>query len=223
MNKLLKIFCFCGLFCLWNCSKNSMHPNLINKKVCKQILVKNYFDANEYIINDDISIQELYELLQNATLCDIIKLPPRLVLTIKGTNYHQTFFICDDYIKDDKRKIYRCKKNIEKELKKIIKDNRSHNGLERSEWQAVYSENISRGQLNWPLRTYYITSMTTCTQVHGEVACSSLWRTWILRRRDRADNCRRLGNAEQLWDYGQGIGKQGTRKTYSRKHILSMC
>ena len=55
---------------------------------------------------------------------------------------------CDDYIKDDKRKIYRCKKNIEKELKKIIKDNRSHNGLERSEWQAVYSENISRGQLN---------------------------------------------------------------------------
>ena len=134
------------------------HPNLINKKVCKQILVKNYFDDNEYIINDDISIQELYELLQNATLCDIIKLPPRLVLTIKGTNYHQTFFICDDYIKDDKRKIYRCKKNIEKELKKIIKDNRSHNGLERSEWQAVYSENISRGQLNRPLRTYYITT-----------------------------------------------------------------
>lgn len=85
-------------------------------------------------------------------------MPPRLVLTIKGTNYHQTFFICDDYIKDDKRKIYRCKKNIEKELKKIIKDNRSHNGLERSEWQAVYSENISRGQLNRPLRTYYITT-----------------------------------------------------------------
>ena len=138
MNKLLKIFCFCGLFCLWNCCKNSIHPNLINKKVCKQILLKNYFDDNEYIINDDISIQELYELLQNATLCDIIKLPPRLVLTIKGTNYHQTFFICDDYIKDDKRKIYRCRKNIEKELKKIIKDNRSHNGLERSEWQAVY-------------------------------------------------------------------------------------
>ena len=80
MNKLLKIFCFCGLFCLWNCCKNSIHPNLINKKVCKQILVKNYFDDNEYIINDDISIQELYELLQNATLCDIIKLPPRLVL-----------------------------------------------------------------------------------------------------------------------------------------------
>ena len=112
MNKLLKIFCFCGLFCLWNCCNNSIHPNLINKKVCKQILVKNYFDDNEYILNDDISIQELYELLQNATLCDIIKLPPRLVLTIKGTNYHQTFFICDDYIKDDKRKIYRCKKNV---------------------------------------------------------------------------------------------------------------
>ena len=52
----------------------------------------------------------------------IIKLPPRLVLTIKGRNYHQTFFICDNYIKDDKRKIYRCKKNIEKELKKIIKE-----------------------------------------------------------------------------------------------------
>ena len=93
MYKLLKIFCFCGLFCLWNCCKNSIHPNLINKKVCKQILIKNYFDDNKYIINDDISIQELYELLQNATLCDIIKLPPRLVLTIKGTNYHQTFFI----------------------------------------------------------------------------------------------------------------------------------
>ena len=102
---------------------------------CKNI--KNYFDDNEYIINDDISIQELYELLQNATLCDIIKLPPRLVLTIKGTNYHQTFFICDDYIKDDKRKIYRCRKNIEKELKKIIKDNRSYNGWKRSEWQAI--------------------------------------------------------------------------------------
>lgn len=122
MNKLLRIFCFCGLFCLWNCCKNSIHPNLINKKVCKQILVKNYFDDNEYIINNDISIQELYELLQNATLCDITKLPPRLVLTIKGRNYHQTFFICDNYIKDDKRKIYRCKKNIEKELKKIIKE-----------------------------------------------------------------------------------------------------
>ena len=122
MNKLLKIFCLYGLFCLCSCCKNSINPNLINKKVCKQILVKNYFDDNEYIINDDISIQELYELLQNATLCDIIKLPPRLVLTIKGTNYHQTFFICDDYIKDDKRKIYRCKKNIEKELKKIIKE-----------------------------------------------------------------------------------------------------
>ena len=121
MNKLLKIFCFCGLFCLWNCCKNSIHPNLINKKVCKQILVKNYFNDNGYIINNNVSIQELYELLQNATLCDIIKLPPRLVLTIKGTNYHQTFFICDNYIKDDKRKIYRCKKNIEKELKKIIK------------------------------------------------------------------------------------------------------
>ena len=137
MSKLLKIFCFCGLFCLWNCCKNSIHPNLINKKVCKQILVKNYFNDNEYIINNDVSIQELYELLQNATLCDIIKLPPRLVLTIKGTNYHQTFFICDDYIKDNKRKIYRCKKNIEKELKKIIKDNRSYNGWERSEWQAI--------------------------------------------------------------------------------------
>ena len=122
MNKLLKIFCFYGLFCLCYCCKNSINPNLINKKVCKQILVKNYFDDNEYTINDDISIQELYELLQNATLCDIIKLPPRLVLTIKGTNYHQTFFICDNYIKDDKRKIYKCKKNIEKELKKIIKE-----------------------------------------------------------------------------------------------------
>ena len=122
MNKLLKIFCLYGLFCLCYCCKNSINSNLINKKVCKQILVKNYFDDNEYIINDDISIQELYELLQNATLCDIIKLPPRLVLTIKGINYHQTFFICDNYIKDDKRKIYRCKKNIEKELKKIIKE-----------------------------------------------------------------------------------------------------
>ena len=97
MNKLLKIFCFCWLFCLCDCCKNSIHPNLINKKACKQILVKNYFDDNEYIINNDISIQELYELLRNATLCDITKLPPRLVLTIKGRNYHQTFFICDNY------------------------------------------------------------------------------------------------------------------------------
>ena len=72
MNKLLKILCFCGLFCLCDCC--------------------------------------------------IIKLPPRLVLTIKGRNYHQTFFICDNYIKDDKRKIYRCKKNIEKELKKMIEE-----------------------------------------------------------------------------------------------------
>ena len=37
-------------------------------------------------------------------------------------------------------------------------DNRSYNGLERSEWQAVYRENILRGQLNRPLRTYYITT-----------------------------------------------------------------
>lgn len=43
MNKLLKIFCFCGLFCLCDCCKNSIHPNLINKKVCKQILVKKLF------------------------------------------------------------------------------------------------------------------------------------------------------------------------------------
>ena len=57
-----------------------------------------------------------------------------------------------------KEKYIDVKKNIEKELKKIIKDNRSHNGLERSEWQAVYSENISCGQLNRPLRTYYITT-----------------------------------------------------------------
>jgi len=57
-----------------------------------------------------------------------------------------------------KEKYIDVKKNTEKELKKIIKDNRSHNGLERSEWQAVYSENISRGQLNRPLRTYYITT-----------------------------------------------------------------
>ena len=40
MNKLLKIFCFYGLFCLCYCCKNSINPNLINKKVCKQILVK---------------------------------------------------------------------------------------------------------------------------------------------------------------------------------------
>ena len=79
--------------------------------------MKNYFNDNKYIINDNVSIQELYELLQNATLCDIIKMPPRLVLTIKGTNYHQTFFICDDYIKDDKRKIYRCKKKYRKGVK----------------------------------------------------------------------------------------------------------
>lgn len=37
-------------------------------------------------------------------------------------------------------------------------DKRSYNGLERSEWQAVYRENILRGQLNRPLRTYYITT-----------------------------------------------------------------
>lgn len=118
MNKLLKIFCFCGLFCLCDCCKNSIHPNLINKKVCKQILVKNYFDDNEYIINNDISIQELYELLQNATLCDIIKLPPRLVLTIKGRNYHQTFFICDNYIKMTKEKYIDVKK-----YRKGVKEN----------------------------------------------------------------------------------------------------
>ena len=89
MNKLLKIFCFCGLFCLWNCCKNSIHPNLINEKVCKQILVKNYFDDNEYIINNDVSIQELYELFQNATLCDITKLPPRLVCMLFLQQFHR--------------------------------------------------------------------------------------------------------------------------------------
>jgi len=34
-------------------------------------------------------------------------------------------------------------------------DNRMCHGLARSEWQTVYRENVLRGQLNLPLRTYY--------------------------------------------------------------------
>jgi RHS repeat-associated protein len=34
-------------------------------------------------------------------------------------------------------------------------DNRKEQGVTRSEWQAVYRENILRGQLNLPLRTHY--------------------------------------------------------------------
>ena len=36
-----------------------------------------------------------------------------------------------------KEKYIDVKKKIEKELKKIIKDNRSYNGWKRSEWQAI--------------------------------------------------------------------------------------
>ena len=38
-------------------------------------------------------------------------------------------------------------------------DSRSENGIERSEWQAVFRENILREQLGRPLRTHYITNM----------------------------------------------------------------
>ena len=36
-------------------------------------------------------------------------------------------------------------------------DDRDENGIKRSEWQAVYRENILRGQLSLPLRTHYKT------------------------------------------------------------------
>lgn len=38
-------------------------------------------------------------------------------------------------------------------------DDRRDNGVKRDEWQAVYRENILRGQLNEPLRTHYIKSV----------------------------------------------------------------
>ena len=34
-------------------------------------------------------------------------------------------------------------------------DDRSENGVERTEWQAVYNENILRRQMNLPLRTHF--------------------------------------------------------------------
>ena len=37
-------------------------------------------------------------------------------------------------------------------------DNRVQNGIiKNSEWQATYNENMLRGQMNLPLRTYYHT------------------------------------------------------------------
>lgn len=43
---------------------------------------------------------------------------------------------------------------------KGLLDDRSENGIKRSEWQAVYRENILREQLNRPLRTHYITKVS---------------------------------------------------------------
>lgn len=35
-------------------------------------------------------------------------------------------------------------------------DDRKQGGVTRSEWQAVYRENVLRGQINEPLRIHYI-------------------------------------------------------------------
>lgn len=43
-----------------------------------------------------------------------------------------------------------------------------HSNIDRSEWQAVYRENIMRSQLKIPLRTYYIIQQDTSgTILHG--------------------------------------------------------
>lgn len=36
-----------------------------------------------------------------------------------------------------------------------LTDNRDHNGIDRSEWQASYKENIVRQQMGFPIREYY--------------------------------------------------------------------
>ena len=44
---------------------------------------------------------------------------------------------------------------------KGLLDSRIENGIKRSEWQAVYHENIIRSQLGIPLRTYYKVKFTS--------------------------------------------------------------
>ncbi|WP_418551480.1 hypothetical protein [Prevotella sp.] len=122
MKYILKIVCIFGIFYIIGCAQIKIRPQLMNRQECEYILVRDYFRRNEYVIKNDSSIKELFGLMQSANHCDIIKLPPKLILTIKGINYNQTFFINDDYIKDNERIIYRCKKNIENELYKIIED-----------------------------------------------------------------------------------------------------
>ena len=42
-----------------------------------------------------------------------------------------------------------------------LMDDRNENGIPRKDWQAVYHENIIRGQLGLPLRTHYRKQMTS--------------------------------------------------------------
>jgi len=46
-------------------------------------------------------------------------------------------------------------------------DSRLYKGVKRSEWQAVYRENILRGELKMPLRTHYIKSVDPSGNILG--------------------------------------------------------
>lgn len=106
-----------------SCSGTNIQPQLMNRQECKYISIRDYFNHHRYIIRNDSLLNELFEVLQSAKYCDVIKMPPRLVITIKGRKSDQTFFICDDCIKEKERRIYKCNKNIEKELYRIMKEN----------------------------------------------------------------------------------------------------
>ena len=52
-------------------------------------------------------------------------------------------------------------------------DSRSENGIGRSEWQAVFRENILREQLGRPLRTHYITNVSSTNLEQSKLCVNS--------------------------------------------------
>ena len=123
MKNILKIFYIIGILCMISCSGTNIQPQLMNRQECKYISIRDYFNRHRYITRNDSLLNELFEILQSAKYYDVIKMPPRLVITIKGIKSDQTFFVCDNCIKDKGRRIYKCNKDIEKELYRIMKEN----------------------------------------------------------------------------------------------------
>lgn len=122
MINISKIFCALVFIGIVSCSESNMHPHLMNKKECIYISVRSYFHCHRYLVRNDSLQNELFEILNNAK-SDFVKMPPRLVITIKGKKKDQSFFVCDDHIKDEEGKTYKCSKNIEKELYRITQGN----------------------------------------------------------------------------------------------------